>query len=289
MDRKKVTQTPKIKVEESLIVEGDAYDALRILPSHSVQCVVTSPPYWGLRDYGTDRQIGVSETLPQYIALMVTIFSEVSRVLRDDGTLWLNIGDSYSSGNRTWRAPDRKCPARGMQSRPQTPLGLKAKDLVGVPWRLALALQDSGWYLRSDIIWHKPNAMPESVKDRPSRSHEYLFLFSKKEKYYYDYEAIKEKGCKQSRNRRTVWSIFTGSTIKGHSATFPTTLVEPCILAGSRSGDFVLDPFFGTGTVGQVANELERRYIGIELNPCYVELAVRRLCVTQKDVLKIAG
>lgn len=283
---KKIIKTSKIKIIESTIIEGNSYDMLRLLPSKSVQCVITSPPYWGLRDYNISGQIGVNETLSQYIAILVTIFSEVARVLRDDGVLWLNIGDSYSSGNRTWRAPDPKCSAREMSKRQKTPEGLKPKDLIGVPWKLAFALQESGWYLRSDIIWHKPNAMPESVKDRPTRSHEYIFLFSKKDNYYFDSNAIMEEGQKQLRNKRSVWSIRVGPNIKGHVATFPTSLVEPCVLAGSRPGDFILDPFFGSGTVGLVCKEQKRKYIGIELNPLYVELAARRIGIAKKRVLK---
>jgi site-specific DNA-methyltransferase (adenine-specific) len=204
----------------------------------------------------------------------VAVFEEVSRVLRDDGTLWLNIGDSYTSGNRGYRAPDKKNPVRAMSYRAKTPPGLKPKDLVGIPWRLAFALQDAGWYLRTDIIWEKPNCMPESVKDRPTRSHEYIFLFSKSPRYYYDPGSVSERN---GRNRRTIWSIPTEPFPGAHFATFPPALVEPCILAGSTPDSWVLDPFFGSGTVGVVAEQFGRKYVGIELNRGYAELALKRI------------
>ena len=270
---------PPIPLTGSMILLGDASRVLARLPAESVRCVVTSPPYWGLRDYGIAGQIGLEETLTQYINRLVSVFREVRRVLKPDGTFWLNIGDGYTSGNRGWRAPDKKNPARAMSVRPDTPAGLKPKDLIGVPWRLALALQDDGWFLRSDIIWHKPNAMPESVKDRPTRCHEYLFLFSRNENYFYNHEAIQEPAETPSgkRNRRTDWSIHTEACKEAHFATFPPRLVEPCILAGSVGGDYVLDPFFGSGTVGAVCQELGRHFVGIELHPEYVEIARRRL------------
>lgn len=281
---KKIIQTP-IALNYSLIIESDAALALQKLPSASVQCIVTSPPYWGLRDYGIEGQIGLENTLQEYIVKLVAIFSEAKRVLKDDGILWLNIGDGYTSGNRGYRAPDKKNPARAMSIRPDTPEGLKPKDLLGIPWRLALALQADGWYLRSDIIWNKPNAMPESVKDRPTRSHEYVFMLTKKEKYFYDYQAIKENG----RNKRTVWNVNTIPFSEAHFATFPPTLIEPCILAASKEQDFVLDPFFGSGTVGVVCQEHQRRFIGIELNDEYVRIAKHRLNATELPVLKVVG
>ena len=264
---------------DSMILLGDAYHVLSRLPRESIQCVVTSPPYWGLRDYNIEGQIGLEPTLPQFINRLIAVFQEVKRVLRPDGTFWLNIGDGYTSGNRGWRAPDKKNPARAMSVRPDTPQGLKPKDLIGVPWRLALALQEDGWYLRSDIVWHKPNAMPESVKDRPTRAHEYIFLFTRSERYYYDHEAIKELSDNGTgmRNRRSVWDVNTEPCKDAHFATFPPKLIEPCVLAGSRLGDYVLDPFFGAGTVGLVCQKTRRKYIGIELHPEYVELAVSRL------------
>ena len=275
-----------IGLSESMILHGDAQHVLSRLPRESVQCVVTSPPYWGLRDYDIEDQIGLEPTLPQFINRLIAVFREVKRVLKQGGTFWLNVGDGYTSGNRTWRAPDKKNRARAMSVRPETPKGLKPKDLIGVPWRLALALQEDGWYLRSDIVWHKPNAMPESVKDRPTRAHEYIFLFTRSERYYYDHEAIKEPGGNNARkrNRRSVWDVNTEPTKDAHFATFPPKLIEPCILAGSRPGDYVLDPFFGTGTVGLVCQKTGRKYIGIELHPEYVELAAGRLSKHERQL-----
>ncbi|WP_449244427.1 DNA-methyltransferase [Desulfobacca acetoxidans] len=262
------------------VICGDALSVLRNLESGICRCCITSPPYWGLRDYGvpTDHQIGAETHLVDYIKNLVEIFTEIRRVLTPDGTLWLNLGDSYTSGNRTWRDIDKKNPARYMRYRPPTPKGLKPKDLIGTPWRVAIALQEQGWYLRSDIIWFKPNCQPESVKDRPTRSHEYIFLFSKTEKYYYNYEAILETSNSHGkRNRRTVWSINTEAFKGAHFATFPPKLVALCLLAGSESGDTVLDPFFGSGTVGEVCLKLGRKFIGIEINEDYVVLARERL------------
>lgn len=288
MRLEKIKRTPEIKVNESVIFEGDALSVLARLKPKSVQSVVTSPPYWGLRDYGYEGQIGLEETLQQFINRLVTVFSEVKRVLRDDGTLWLNIGDGYTSGNRGYRAADKKNPARAMSVRPDTPVGLKPKDLLGIPWRLAFALQDDGWFLRSDIVWNKPNAMPESVKDRPTRSHEYIFLLTKTEKYYYDHEAVKEKTVEgKSRNRRSVWNINTQASPWAHFATFPPTLIEPCILASTKPEDFVLDPFFGSGTVGVTSQSLGRHYIGIELNHDYVVLAAERLAAEESKIIKL--
>ena len=263
----------------SAIHIGDASTLLPTLPAQTFRCCVTSPPYWGLRDYGVPGQLGAEEELDEYLRRLVHIFREVKRVLTEDGTFWLNVGDSYTSGNRTWRDNDRKNPARAMSYRPPTPNGLKPKDLIGVPWRLAFALQNDGWYLRSDIIWYKPNVQPESVKDRPTTSHEYIFLFSKSEKYYYDYRAVMESSLTQNtfRNRRTVWSVNTEAYPGAHFATFPPALIEPCIKAGSEKDDFVLDPFFGSGTVGVVCRKLNRRFLGIELKKEYAELALRRL------------
>lgn len=286
MKPSKISTEQPLKLAGSVIIEGDALRVLRRLPPNSVRSVVTSPPYWGLRDYSVPDQLGLEKTLPQFIDKLVVIFRECRRVLRDDGALWLNIGDGYTSGNRGWRAPDRKNRARAMDVRPDTPDGLKPKDLLGIPWRLAFALQDDGWYLRADIIWHKPNAMPESVKDRPTRSHEYLFMFSKEEKYYYDRLAILEAN---GRNRRSVWNINTQPFPGAHFATFPTALVEPCLKASTEKGDFVLDPFFGSGTVGLVAARLGRRYVGIELQPDYVALAAERLNVNASGVVKLAA
>jgi len=249
------------------IINANVIEGLRSLPEKSVHCVVTSPPYWGLRDYGVDDQIGLESTPEEYVEKLVTVFREVRRVLRDDGTLWLNLGDCYTSGNRKTRDIDKEYPARGMSFRPQTPFNLKQKDLIGLPWRVAFALQADGWYLRSDIIWAKPNPMPESVTDRPTKSHEYVFLLTKNPKYFYDANAIREPAIRAGevvlnkngknnqmgrygrtrtgflkdggvvvsdyRNRRDVWEIATQPFPDAHFATFPEALVEPCIKAGT--------------------------------------------------------
>lgn len=278
-----------LRLTRSTLFEGNALAVLQALPSESVQCVITSPPYWGLRDYGIEGQIGLEPTLPQFINGLTRIFSEVKRVLKHDGTLWLNIGDGYTSGNRGYRAVDKKNPARAMSTRPPTPDGLKPKDLIGVPWRLAFALQDDGWFLRSDVVWSKPNAMPESVKDRPVRAHEYLFMFTKSEKYYYDHDAVKEStddGLSR-RSRRSVWNVNTKPFAGAHFATFPPELIRPCVLASSQPGGFVLDPFFGSGTVGLVSQQESRQYVGIELNPEYVQMAASRLQGLRSNVLRL--
>jgi site-specific DNA-methyltransferase (cytosine-N4-specific) len=282
----KVEKLPSLLLTNSVLYEGDALAVLQRLPSDSVQCVVTSPPYWGLRDYNSPEQIGLEETLPQFINRLRTVFGELRRVLRPDGVFWLNIGDGYTSGNRGWRAPDKKNPARAMDVRPDTPDGLKPKDLLGIPWRLAFALQDDGWYLRADLVWNKPNAMPESVKDRPTRAHEYMFMLTKNERYFYDRTAVLEDN---GRNLRSVWNVHTQGFAGAHFATFPPKLIEPCIKASSRLGDFVLDPFFGSGTVGLVAQQLQRRYIGIELNPDYVALAASRIGLEEPKVVRVAA
>ena len=273
------------------LITGDCRTILPMLEAESVQCCVTSPPYWGLRDYGVDGQLGLEASPEEYVNNMVAVFREVRRVLRDDGTLWLNLGDSY---------------ARILSG------FLKPKDLVGIPWRVAFALQADGWYLRSDIIWAKPNPMPEGVTDRPTKAHEYLFLLAKNQRYYYAAEAIAEepmmrpqrrlvphktyeapgarphwKGTRYQRaekgidgpalrNRRTVWTIPTQPYPEAHFAVFPPALIEPCILAGSRTDDAVLDPFMGSGTTAEVAQRLGRKYIGIELNEDYLELQEKR-------------
>ena len=305
----------------SVIHVGDALDVLRGLPDQYVRCCVTSPPYWGLRDYGIDGQLGLEKTPGDYVNKLVTIFSEVCRVLADDGTLWLNLGDSYASsgtsghqrldelGKRLGTGGGKKH-SSGLCERAPTPPGLKIKDLVGVPWRVAFALQAAGWYLRSDIIWHKPNPMPESVKDRPTKAHEYIFLLTKSAKYFYCADAINEprvsnnraplkarpdkatgpndrSGSSQwetgllddsvTRNKRTVWVIASQPYSKAHFATFPPKLIEPCILAGSAIEDTVLDPFAGAGTTGLVATQLGRSFLGIELNPEYAALARKRI------------
>ncbi len=304
------------------VLQGDCRETLKTLDAGSVQCVVTSPPYFGLRDYGAARQIGLEQTPVEYVAALVAVFAEVWRVLRDDGTVWLNLGDSYGRGERTkWAgdaergAKDRKAWANGNYAPGAI---LPNKQLLGIPWRVAFALQDAGWYLRSDIIWAKPNCMPESVTDRPTRSHEYLFLMTKREKYYYDSESIKESsvsdhpsgnGFKRdarlsyqnadgtargndqqwqvtpSRNRRTVWTVPTSPYSGAHFATFPEKLIEPCILAGSRVGDTVLDPFAGSGTTARVALRHQRRAILCELNAEYLKLQDERTNGVQVSLL----
>lgn len=259
---------------DSALISGDAAKVLAQMPSGVYQTTVTSPPYWSLRDYGIEGQIGSETSLRDYIVRLIEIFEEVRRVTRDDGTLWLNIGDSFTSGGRTWRAPDKKNPVRAMQYRPPTPEGLKPKDLIGVPWRLAFALQEAGWYVRADVMWNKPNCQPESVKDRPTRSHEYVFLLSKSERYFYDAAAVRGPN---GRNLRTVWDVNTRAYKEAHFATFPASLIEPCIALTSRPNDLLLDPFIGSGTTGAVALDLGRRFVGVELQPDYVAIAERRL------------
>ena len=304
------------------ILQGDCRETLRNLQAGSVQTCVTSPPYFGLRDYGVDGQIGLEPTPAEYVEQMVQVFREVRRVLRDDGTLWLNLGDSYNAhpGQRkaTDKAGEKQQTVRGAQAAPSRSVdGLKPKDLIGIPWRVAFALQADGWYLRQDIIWHKPNPMPESVSDRCTKAHEYLFLLSKSERYHYDAAAIAEAssggspaGNKrhkyvdaaesgmtehrtkagllalsgiewETRNRRSVWTIPTQPFAGAHFAVMPEALVEPCILAGCPAGGLVLDPFTGSGTVGAVARRLGREFVGAELNPDYAEMARKRIAETQ--------
>lgn len=274
------TQLAERKTNRCELLIGDARQLLSEMPDGHFDCIVTSPPYWGLRDYGVIGQIGAESTVDDYIANLVRLFREARRTLSDEATLWLNIGDSYTSGGRTWRDADAKNKGRAMNYRAPTPEGLKPKDLIGVPWRLAFALQADGWYLRTDIIWNKPNCQPESVKDRPTRAHEYVFLFSKSEKYYYDWQAIMERAAdpkQKSKNRRTVWNINTEAYPGSHFAVYPKALVRLCIAAGSSKNGRVLDPFFGSGTTGVVCNEMGRDCVGIELNAEYAELARERL------------
>ena len=308
---------------------GDCREIMRRWAAEGirVQTCVTSPPYFGLRDYGVDGQIGLEDTPGAYVAQLVEVFREVRRVLRDDGTLWINIGDSYAA-NRSYQVESTKGGAKhgpgqaagGKGSK--VPDGLKPKDLIGIPWMLAFALRADGWYLRQDIIWHKPNPMPESVRDRCTKAHEYVFLLSKSERYFFDSEAMKEDaiggqtgkaasfkrdGSKREqkipgqgygthrpdredvayngakRNRRSVWTVATRPYKGAHFATFPPALIEPCILAGSRPGDFVLDPFMGSGTTAQVALQRGRRYLGCELNPEYEELQQQRLLSAKRE------
>lgn len=298
-------------VVSARILVGDVRERLSELSERSVQCVVTSPPYWGLRDYGNDGQIGMEQTPDQYVSQIVDVFREVWRVLGDDGTVWLNLGDSYvGTGNKgDYKDPKYADGRNGQAIALNNKVdGLKSKDLVGIPWRVAFALQADGWYLRQDIIWHKPNPMPESVRDRCTKAHEYLFLLTKSARYYFDSDAIKEDavtgswdalppigGIKQvegndnptysgntpssdgKRNKRDVWTINTKPYSGAHFAVMPEALVEPCVLAGSRKGDIVLDPFAGSGTVGVVALRHGRQFIGTELNPKYAALAEQRI------------
>jgi site-specific DNA-methyltransferase (cytosine-N4-specific) len=262
----------------STVVCGDVLAAIREFPSGLFRTVITSPPYWSLRDYAVPGQLGLEDDPDRFVGSLVAVFDEVRRVLAHDGALWLNIGDSYTSGGRTWRAPDKKNPVRAMTTRPPTPKGLKPKELVGIPWKLAFALQAAGWYLRSDVIWRKPNTQPESVKDRPTRSYEHVFLLTKAERYYYEPEAVREQNGRQLRD---VWDINTEGLHDIHFATFPTELVQQCMLLTSRPGDLVFDPFLGSGTVGVVAIESDRAFAGIELNPEYVKVARRRIGAAQ--------
>jgi DNA modification methylase len=332
------------------ILVGDVRERLRDLPAQSVQTCVTSPPYWGLRNYGVEGQIGLERSPQAFVEAMVGVFAEVWRVLRDDGTCWIVIGDSYSGSGKGGNPDEGKQSTnKGSQSigvlygktgdtarqaaltnvsrRWTAENGIRPKQLIGIPWRVAFALQAEGWYLRSDIIWSKPNPMPESVTDRPTKAHEYIFLLTKSERYYYDAEAIKEavasvqpprrfgrkeyenaqresghtgaravaletgQGTEQSagnhfgrvfggeleRNKRSVWHVATQPYPEAHFATYPEALIEPCILAGSRVDDTVLDPFCGSGTTGVVACRHNRHFIGVELNPQYAALAEKRI------------
>ena len=274
-------KTMDCSAESIELIEGDCLEKIQECPDAFYQCCITSPPYWGMRSYGEVQrkgEIGNEEELEEYIHKIVCVFQEIRRVLKKDGCLWLNIGDGYTSGNRKTRAMDKKNPARAMSKRPPTPKGLKPKDLIGFPWRIAFALQADGWYLRSDVIWEKPNAQPESVKDRPTRSHEYLFLLTKSKKYYYDWESIQEIGVSGTmRNRRSVWRIPTKPFRGRHFATFPEELVRLCLQASTIKGSRVIDPFCGSGTVGKVCQDLHRSFLGIEIHPEYVELAEKRI------------
>lgn len=315
---------------------------MREMPDKSVQCCVTSPPYFGLRDYGHPAQIGQEETPEAFVAAMVDVFREVRRVLKADGTCWLNLGDSYNAAGRTGhgtrigckQGTNRASATKADNCRPSV-ADLKPKDLIGIPWRVAFALQADGWYLRQDIIWAKPNPMPESVTDRCTKSHEYIFLLSKSEQYFYDHEAIKEpaecgrlrgsgpmvkpgtgrndsamtgdhrvrpskkkgdfngkteamadsgqnafRAVTDTRNKRSVWNVQTFSYPEAHFATYPPDLIKPCIMAGTKPGDVVLDPFGGSGTTGQVALELGRRAILCELNEDYAQIIHQRTNVT---------
>ena len=272
---------PAVTLDHSVLMCGCASEAMEVLPARSVQTVVTSPPYWSLRDYEVDRQIGRDDPLNEYLQSIVAMFGKLRRVLADDGTVWLNVGDAYTSGNRRYRAPDRKNRARAMSVRPVTPKGLKPKDLIGLPWRLAFTLQDAGWWLRSEIIWHKPNAHPESVRDRPTKAHETVFLLSKSQDYYYDIDAVRGPN---HRRLRTVWDIPTEPQRRNgadddHPAMMPMTLARRCVAITSRPHDVVLDPYAGSGTTLLAARDLGRKWVGVELNPTFVDLIERRIGV----------
>jgi DNA modification methylase len=315
-------------MEANRILCGDAVAMLKTLPDKSVDCCITSPPYYGLRDYGAEGQIGVEQTPDEYISRLSDVFGEVRRVLNPTGTLWLNIADSYAgSGKGAGYKNYRKSKQRYVYAAddpavniPKSWGRIKPKDMIGIPWTLALALRDSGWYLRSDIIWHKPNAMPNPVKDRPVSAYEHIFLMSKSRKYHFDFTALEVpvanstvsrykrgfhsdryadgapgqtpqsiqqprtiENIPKMRRGRDVWSISTNNCNAAHFATFPVELVKPCILAGCRENGIVLDPFFGSGTVGAAALMLGRKYVGIELNPEYCTLAKNRIAATKKD------
>lgn len=258
------------------------------MPTESVNCIVTSPPYWGLRDYQNPDQLGMEPTPDHYTDNLVGVFREARRVLRSDGTLWLTIGDCYARTAYKGSKPDTHIVTKGRNNMGSIPkgswTGLPAKSLVGIPWRVALAMQQDGWLLRSDIIWHKPNPTPESVRDRPTRAHEYLFLFTKTGRYFYDADAIREpyitaykRANPKGKNKRTVWTIAPKPFKEAHFATFPPELVSQCLKAGCHQGGTVLDPFFGAGTTGLVAQGLGMKTIGIELNADYVAIAGSRL------------
>jgi DNA modification methylase len=319
-------------MEDLKILVGDCRETLKELPDQCVQTCITSPPYFGLRDYGHDGQIGLEDNPQEFVDQLVSVFQEVKRVLRDDGTLWLNLGDSYNGSGKGAMADGSAVGGLKQSTNKGTQIGtfkktdvygLKPKDLIGIPWMVAFALREDGWYLRQDIIWHKPNPMPESVEDRCTKSHEYIFLMSKSQKYYYDQEAIKvppaestigrgpvdfggEKGRNYTPdkddpnfrggneqwgrtyeykdgnvNKKSVWTIPTKPFKGAHFATFPEELITPCVLAGSKSKDIVLDPFGGSGTTGKVALEYGRKSILCELNPEYVKIINERTNVTK--------
>lgn len=295
------------------ILQGDCLDEMEWMANESVQCCVTSPPYFGLRDYGHAGQIGLETTPAEYVRKMADVFREVRRVLKPDGTLWLNLGDSYSSGGNGV-GTGKQLTNVGSHLPPKRTEGYKQKQLLGIPWRVAFALQEDGWYLRQDIIWHKPNPMPESVRDRCTKAHEYIFLFSKSARYYFDSDAMKEPETMKPqnrltprkanpnakvhgmpayrqaeggtgggmRNKRSVWTIPTRPYKGAHFAVYPQKLIEPCILAGSRVGDVIFDPFAGSGTTGAVAIEHGRKAIMCELNAEYVELIKARMAQVEE-------
>ena len=277
---------------EYKIIQGDALEVLKAMESESIDCCITSPPYFNLRDYGMDKQIGLERTPKGYIVKLVGVFKEVKRVLKPDGTLWVNIADSYAGsgkGAAVYKAKGLQATNKGSTTSPKIAKcewgGVRPKNLIGIPWMLAFALRDEvGFNLRQDIIWAKPNPMPESVKDRCTKAHEYIFLFSKNKKYYYDAEAIKEPAISKKDKRMGLGRLhYRGKTIpvkpfkEAHFATFPPELIEPCVKAGCQPNGTILDPFAGAATTGVVALENNKNFIGIELNPKYCELSKKRL------------
>ena len=301
----------------SEIYKGDALEVLQTMEDEMVQTIITSPPYYGLRDYGIDGQLGLEDAPEEYIEKLVSIFREARRVLKKNGTLWLNLGDSYwhnRSNNGVGGGHGKGQSKNSFRCGGKSHSYLKPKDLIGIPWRVALALQQDGWYLRSDIIWHKPNTMPESVMDRPTKSHEHIFLFSKSQRYYYNCDAIKEpcvqgdtktrnrdgnklnstpgrtqmggltKNNYEKKNKRDVWSIPTSPFKDAHFAVFPVELIEPCILAGSSKGDIVLDLFLGSGTTAIASMKNDREFIGIEIKQEYIEIAKTRVANFEEQI-----
>lgn len=307
-------------METNKIYCGNCIDVLKTFPDKSINCCITSPPYYGLRDYGVSGQIGNEDTPEQYIENLVGVFDEVKRILKDDGVLWLNLGDSWAGSNQgagTKNPTPKQASNHGTnymttekhKSKLSKLNGYKPKDLIGIPWMAAFALRESGWYLRQDIIWAKGNPMPESVKDRCTKSHEYIFLLTKSRKYYFDNDSIKEPALTQPkardknkegyqadyshgdrfskgervygadgmRNKRDVWNVNTKPCKEAHFATFPDTLIEPCVLAGCPEGGIILDPFMGAGTTGMVSKRNNRNYVGIELNSDYIQIAENRI------------
>ena len=286
-----------------MILCGDAAEQLKTLPDESVDMCLTSPPYFSLRDYDVDGQIGQEDTPDEYVKRLLEVFSEVHRTLKPEGTLWLNIGDAYAgsgqgAGTKQFSAKQRSnrgmthmLQADGFKSKLLSVQDCKRKDMIGIPWKLAFALRDAGWYLRQDIVWYKPNVMPEPVKDRCTKSYEHIFLFAKSEIYHFDSEAIRETRCESSpadggdgkRNARDVWQINTKPYRGAHFATFPEEMAGRCIAAGCPNGGTVLDPFMGAGTTAVAALRQGKHYIGVDLNSNYVALAEDRI---RKEVLK---
>ena len=302
------------------ILQGNCLDRLKDLEDQSVNTCITSPPYWGLRDYGEGEQLGLEDTPEEYVENLVNVFREVKRVLRDDGTVWLNLGDSYgqqkgkgfNANSKEGYVVSRRKELQERQGDIKVKTNLPPKNLIGIPWRVAFALQADGWYLRQDIIWHKPNPMPESVTDRCTKAHEYIFLLIKNAKYYYDNEAIKtpvkndwgtrdrtngkyhnegsglapHSGLEKSyetANKRSVWTVTTKPYSGAHFATYPPDLIEPCVLAGCPEGGTVLDPFAGSGTTGMVAKQHNRNAVLIELNTDYIKILKQRINPPQTD------